>query len=281
MGKWFTNVFAISVVLAAAEGGVVCGQDSAPAATNLRVFVGTWKQNQSKSRSFISSALTYTFSAEPDGFISIVRRGVQLRDRVRMDDKDYPTPGVEGRTVSWTKVNEILYESTIKRNGALLGTARWILSDAGKQLRQETTPVRANGDNDINIIQYVRISGDGATLLGEWKPVSTWSAVPDSFVITLTGDELSVFYPKYGSTLYTMRLDGKRYPLTGPNALPGTTTAAQALGMRSLRRTTFRAEKPTLGTAMTVSADGNTMTVTTHAPDSSDEPSLFVYEKQD
>ena len=47
-----------------------------------------------------------------------------------------------------------------------------------------------------------------------------------------------------------------------------------------LRRTTFRAGKPSLEIVMTVSADGNTMTVTTHTPDSSDEPSLFVYEKQ-
>jgi|RhiMethySRZTD1v2_1073278.scaffolds.fasta_scaffold127309_2 hypothetical protein len=281
MGKWFTNVFAVSVALVVAAGGVVCGQDSAPAATDLRVFVGTWKENQSKSRSFISSALTYTFTSEPDGFITIVRGGVQLRDRVRMDGKEYQTPGVEGRTVSWVKANAMLYNSTIKRDGALVATARWILSAGGKHLRQETMPVRANGDNDTNIIEYVRTSGDGDTLLGEWKPVSTRSAVPDSFVITLFGDELSVFYPKYGSTLYTMRLDGKRYPLNGPNALPGTTTAAQALAMRSLRRTTFRAEKPTLEIVMTVSADGNTMTVTTHAPDSSNEPSLFVYEKRD
>ena len=92
MGKWFRNVFAISVALVASASGIVCAQDSAPAATDLRVFVGTWEENQSKSRSFISSALTYTFTAEPDGFITIVRGKVQLRDRVRMDGKDYPTP---------------------------------------------------------------------------------------------------------------------------------------------------------------------------------------------
>ena len=281
MGKWFTNLFAVSAVLIAAGGGVVSGQDSAPADIDLRAFVGVWKENQSKSRPLISSALTYRFTAEPDGFITIVRGGVQLRDRVRMDGKEYQTPGVEGRTVSWAKVNDVLYESTIKRNGALLATGRWILSDDGKHLRQETTPVRANGDNDINIIEYVRTSGDEDTLLGEWKPVSTRSAVPDSFVITLAGDELSVFYPKYGSTLYTMRFDGKQYSSTAPNALPGTTSAAQALGIRSLRRTTFRADNPWLETVMTVSADGKTMTVTTHTPGSSEEPSLFVYEKQD
>ena len=133
---------------------------------------------------------------------------------------------------------------------------------------------------DSSIIEYVRTSGDGDTLVGEWKPVSTRSAVADAFVITLVGDELSVFYPKYGATLYTMRMDGERHAVTAPNTLPGTTTAAQALAMRSVRRTTFRADKPTLEIVMTVSADGHIMTVMTHAPDSADEPSVFVYEKQ-
>jgi len=281
MGKWFTETFTVSAALVAVVSGVVSGQNSAPADTDLRGFVGTWKETQSKSRPFISSTLTYTFTAEPDGFTTIVRGGVQLRDRVRIDGNEYPTPGVEGRTVSWTKVNDTLYVSTVKRNGTLLGTGRWGLSDGGKHLRQETTPVRANGDNDINIIEYIRSSGDGDALLGEWKPVSSRSAVPDLFVVTLMKDELSVFYPKYGSTLYTMRLDGKRYPLIAPNALPGMMTAAEPLGMRTLRRTTFQSEKPTLEIVMTVSADGKTLTLTTHTPNSTDEPSLFVYEKQD
>jgi len=62
--------------------------------TDLRAFVGTWRENQSKSRPFISGALTYTFTAEPNGFVTIVRGNVPLRDTVRFDGKDYPTPGV-------------------------------------------------------------------------------------------------------------------------------------------------------------------------------------------
>lgn len=255
-------------------------QGTAVANTDLRAFVGTWQEAQAKSHPFIASALTYTFAADSDGFLTIVRGGVQLRDRVRLDGTDYPTPGVEGRTVSWTKVSDALYESTIKRNGTLLGTARWVVSDDGEHLRQETTPVRANGENDINIIEYVRTSGAGNSLLGEWKPVATRSAVPDLFVVTLVGDELSVFYPKYGLTLYTMRLDGKQHPLPPPNAGPRMATAAEALGPRTLRRTTFQAEKPLLATVMSVAADGRTMTVTTQRPGSADEPSLFVYERK-
>jgi hypothetical protein len=248
--------------------------------TDVRAFVGTWKENQAKSRHFISGALTYSFTAEPDGFVSIVRGNTPVHDRARIDGKDYPTPGLAGRTVSWTKVSDTLFESTVKRDGALIASVRWILSDGRKHLTQETIPVRANGDADINIIEYVRTSGDGNTLLGEWKPVSSRSAVPDLFVVTLMDDELQVFYPKYGFIVYTMRLDAKKHPLTAPNVVAGTTSAAEGVGPRTLRRITFQADKPTLEAVMSVSADGESMTVTTRTPGTSDEPSVLVYEKQ-
>ena len=259
---------------------MVCAPRAAD--TEVRAFVGTWRENPAKSRHTSQLTLTYTFTAEPDGFVSIVRANTPLRDRARIDGKDYPTPGVPGRAISWRQVSDTVFESAIKRDGALIVSARWTLSDGGGHLTQETIPVRANGDNDINIIEYVRTAGDGNTLLGEWKPISSRSAVPDLFVITLVDDELQVFYPKYGFIVYTMRLDGRKYPLTAPNAAAGTSSVAEGLGPRTLRRTTFQNEEPTLEHAMSVSADGETMTITIRNPSSSglDEPSIVVYERQ-
>lgn len=68
-----------------------------------------------------------------------------------------------------------------------------------------------------------------------------------------------MFYPKNQSS-YTIRPD----------------VSAEALGPRTLRRATA-----VLETVMTVSPDGKTMTITTRTPGSADEPSVFVYEKQD
>lgn len=267
-------------VTAAATVLMVCAAHAAD--TDLRAFVGTWRENSAKSRHFISSALTYTFTAEPDGFVSIVRGNTPVHDRARIDGKDYPRPGFSGQTVSWTRVSDTVFESSIKRDGALIASGRWTLSDGGRHLTQATIPVRANGDNDINIIEYVRTAGDGITLLGEWKPISSHSAVPDLFVITLVDDELQVFYPKYGFIVYTMRLDGRRYRLTSPNAAAGASSAAEGLEPRMLRRITYQNEEPTLEAAMSVSADGETMTVTTRNPSSSrsDESSIVIYERQ-
>jgi len=55
-------------------------------------------------------------------------------------------------------------------------------------------------------------------------------SVPDLFVITLMGDVLHVFYPKYGYTLYTMRLDGKKYSSREANSALGEMATAEALG---------------------------------------------------
>src|SRR6266566_4910532 len=106
--------------------------------TDVRAFVGTWKENQAKSHHFISGALTYSFTAEPDGFVSVVRGNTPVRDHARIDGKDYPTPDLAGRTVSWTKVSDAVFESTIKRDGVLIASGRWILSEGGKHLTQET-----------------------------------------------------------------------------------------------------------------------------------------------
>jgi hypothetical protein len=247
---------------------------------DLQAFIGTWKQNSAKSRTSISSTLTYTFSQEADGFITIVRGGVQLRDRVRLDGKDYPTPDIPGRTVSWTKVDNKTYETTIKRNGVLLARARWMLSEDGKRLIHETTPTRVDDQSVTNTIEYVRTAGASNSLIGEWKPVASRPGEADLFVVTfIDGDALKVFYPRNQGS-YTIRPDGKEYALTGMNALPDTTTSAEVLSPSSLRRMTLRAHTPIFEAVMTVSSDGKTLTVTTHRHGSPDQPSVFLYEKQ-
>src|SRR5438034_7090950 len=103
----------------------------------LQAFVGTWRENPSQSRHAISGALTYTFAADSDGFITITRANTPFRERVKFDDMDYATLGQPGRTGSWTKVSETIYESTMKRDGVVIATARWTLSDNGTHLSQQ------------------------------------------------------------------------------------------------------------------------------------------------
>lgn len=246
----------------------------------LGAFVGTWKASTS-SRGITSSTATYTFSQDAEGFIVIVRGGAQLRDRVRFDGKDYPTPDIPGRVVSWTKVSETVYETTIRRDGAVVAKGRWILADGGKRATQYTIPTRADGQDVTNATESVRTSGEGHSLLGEWKRMSFQAGEADLFVMTVSeGPTLKMFYPRNQDT-HTIRLDGKEYVPTERSAWPDVTTSARSLGPRTLRRTTSRAGTPYLETLMAVSADGKTLTVSTRRPGSSDQPAVFVYERQE
>jgi hypothetical protein len=248
------------------------------AEVDLQLFAGTWQEIPAKSHHVISSALTYSFAEEADGFVTIVRGGTPLRDRVRFDGKDYPTPGFAGRAVSWTKTDDVTYENTIKQDGARVGRAKWTLSDGGKRLAQETIPVRVDGQNDVNIIEYVRESGESKSLMGTWKPVASRFLIPDRFVLTLKeSGELSFFYPKNQLT-FVVRPDGKEYPVA--NAPAEVTRSTEANGPRTLRATISQQHTRMNETVITVSTDGKNLTVTDQNAGSSDEPSVIVYEKQ-
>ena len=250
------------------------------ASIDLRSFAGTWTEDVAQ-RAAAPSTLNYTFTQESDGFITIVRAGVDLRDRVRFDGADYATTGVPGRTAAWLKVSGTTYETMIKRDGVVIAKGRWILSDGGKHLKQETTPRRVDGKEITSVADYVRVSGGGDSLLGEWKPVATQSSVPDQFtLVPLDENTLRMSFSGTPST-FTIRPDRREYPITGPNSLPGMVSSTEVIDSRSLRRITLRDHQPLFETVMTLSPDGKRMTLTSRADGSTDAPTVSVYSKKD
>ena len=246
------------------------------AAVDLKAFVGSWTQNPARSRGSISKDLTYTFSQEADGFITIVRGRVQLRDRVRFDGNEYPTPDIPGRTTSWTQVSNTVYETTIRNASGLVARGKWTISADGRHLTQETT--RILPQPDTNVTEYIRTYGSGASLIGVWEPVSSTSSVPESFVVTLA-DVTTLSVSFRSGVKYLMRPDGQEYDARS-GEFPGMKAVVTGLGARALQRTTFRGRSPMLEAVWTVSSDGRTLTVTSRTVGSSDEPRVFVYERQ-
>ena len=264
----------LAVVLGAVNPPAKAAQQSP---VDLNAFLGSWTQNPARSRGTISKDLTYTFSQDADGFFTIVRGSVQLRDRVRFDGNDYPTPDIPGRTTSWTRVSDTSYETTIKNREGLVARGKWTLSADGRHLTQETT--RAQPQADINTIEYIRPSGSGVSLLGVWEPVSSTSSVPESFVVTLSdATTLSVSFRT--GVKYSMRPDGQEYDARS-DAFPDMKAVVTGLGARALQRTTCRGRTPMLESVWTLSPDGRTLTVTSRTVGSSSEPRAFVYERQD
>lgn len=272
--RGWLRTLSLAVVLGTVHRPAEAAQQSG---VDLKAFVGSWTQNPAKSRGTVSKDLTYTFSQEADGFIVIVRGGVQLRDRVRFDGNDYPTPDIPGRTTSWTRVSDTIHETTIKNGGVLVARGKWTLSADGRRLTQETT--RTQPQADTNVIEYSRSSGSGNSLIGAWEPVSSTSSVAESFVVTLT-NATTVFVSFRTGVSYTMRPDGQEYDARS-DAFPDMKAVVTSPGSRALRRTTFRGSRPMLEAVWTLSSDGRTLTVTSRTVGSSDESSVFVYEKQE
>ena len=271
--RWFRTL-SLAVVLGTVNPPAKAAQQSG---VDLKAFVGSWTQNPAKSRGTILKDLTYTFSQEAEGFIVIVRGRVQLRDRVRFDGNDYPTPDIPGRTTSWTQVSDTIHETTIKNGGVLVARGKWILSADGRRLTQETT--RTQPQADTNVIEYTRTSGSGTSLIGGWEPVSSTSSVAESFVVTLS-DATTLFVSFRTGVSYTMRPDGQEYDARS-DAFPDMKAVVTSPGSRALQRTTFRGGRPMLEAVWTLSPDGRTLTVTSRTVGSSDEPSVLVYERQE
>ena len=103
--------------------------------------------------------------------------------------------------------------------------------------------------------------------------------MPESFVVILSDTRtLSVSFRTGVS--YTMRPDGQEYEARS-GGFPNMKAVVTGLGVRALRRTTYR-DRSAIGEAVwTLSSDGRTLTVTGRTPGSSEEPSVFVYERQD
>ena len=99
----------------------------------MRAFVGTWQENFAKSHHVISSAFTYSFFEETDAFVTIVRGGTPLRDRVRFDGKDYPVTGdTASDSRSYKRVNPSTLQLTNKKEGKVVAAGKIVVSKDGK-----------------------------------------------------------------------------------------------------------------------------------------------------
>lgn len=116
--------------------------------------VGTWKLNLTKSKFDPGPApksLTRTVAAEGDGLkytfegVSADGKPLSYGFTVKFDGKDYPVTGsmpAGADNISAKKLDASHYESTLKKGGKVIGTAKVSISADGK-----VATVDANGTN--------------------------------------------------------------------------------------------------------------------------------------
>jgi hypothetical protein len=231
-------------------------------------FVGDWKLNASKSKlvdhmkveSLGGNKYAFDFGGGPE--------------RIAVDGTDQQA--VQGTMLSVTVEGPESWKVVRKKDGRMLLTAIWKLSQDGNTLTDNYTEFAPEGSPSTVKYLYQR-TGAGPGFAGIWE-----SAMPvtSSFVLQVRpyeGDGLS--FIRSPQDMRNLKFDGKDYPVDGHGAAPGSTSSARRVDERTLEITdkvngeVIRTERREL------SPDLKTLTRTVR-PVGQHDPAIFVFERQ-
>ena len=164
-----------------------------------------------------------------------------------------------------------------KKDGKVLVTGIWTLSQDSSRLSDHFTAARANGDSTSLDYVYKR-KGGGLGFVGTW--VSSSEQVNSVVVLKVrawNNGGLS-FISQGGGGTKNVKWDGQDYANVGAVA-DGMTASARRLNRHKVEITDKISGKVRHKQEISLSPDGNTLTITTRSPGRS-EPNIQVYEKE-
>lgn len=233
-------------------------------------FVGEWKLNPGKSRfpdeMKVASAGTNKYAFD---------FGAGSAETIATDGTDQP--GLAGTTLSVTVEGPNSWKVVRKKDGRMLLTAYWKLSQDGNTLKDDYTEFPPNGSSSNMKYVYKRTAGSSG-FAGTWE--STSEEVNSVFVLKVQpyeGEGLSFINPAEGVTK-SVKFDGKDYPNEGPNVAQGSVSSGRRVNERTLQLTDKMNGK-TVGTEeIELSPDHKTLTMTVHAGGRS-KPNILVFDR--
>jgi hypothetical protein len=234
-------------------------------------FAGSWKLDPSKSvltdqmRLEVAGPNSYTF------YLSATNP-----ETIPTDGADHP--GIFGTTLAVTVLGPNQWKVVRKKNGAMLISAIWDLSPDGSTLTDNFTGYRADGTTSNLVYKYKR-DQPGAGFVATW--VSTEEQVHSSYEMQVEtyGDSGLSFITAAQKMTKNVAFDGKDYAAQGPNLPEGYATSGRRLGDRSVELTDKIKDKVLDTQQVEVSADGKTLTFTTHIPGVS-KPNIQVFNRE-
>jgi len=235
-------------------------------------FVGDWKLNPSGSKLTDQmkvesrGANRYAFDFAGDGSV----------ETIVADGSDQP--GNSGTTLSVVIEDPDSWKVVRKKNGRMMITANWKLSQDGNTLTDNFTGIAPDGSASTVNYVYKRTAG-GPGFAGTW--VSTSEQVNFVFVLQVRPFEeggLSFIDSSEGVT-QNVKFDGKDYPHVGPNAAPGSTSSIRRVNEHAMEITDKVNGKITDTRQIELSSDLRALTMTVHATGRG-EPNILVFERQ-
>ena len=256
------NTFALFTFLGFATVTAIAADDS---------FVGKWKFNPDTSE---LNGLQYKIEDAGGGKYKFAF-GDDV-ETLTLDGKEHTTKF--GNAWSIKTTGPISWESTFKRDGKVISTSKWSLSEDGQTFLSIDENIRPDGSTGRTEATLKRTGGTSG-LAGSWEGNSIKVLSPITIEIANSKkDGYSLINPTYKERL-DFKLDGKDYTPVGPRVAKGTTVSAKKLEDRTIELTYKLKGKTTETDRWELSSDGKTLTNTiTYA--GVNKPETDIYDRQ-
>jgi len=234
-------------------------------------FVGKWKLNPSKSQLTdqmrVASTGTNRYAFD---------FGSGDAETIVVDGTDQP--GLFGTTLAVTAESPDTWKVVRKKDGRVLLTGIWKLSEDGKTL---TDTFRANRpDGSISSLDYVYTRTAGTSgFPGTWE--STKEKVNSTYEFQIQpweSDGLSFVNPAQQSTK-KMKFDGKDYPTEGPDLPAGLVSSGRRVDEHALEMTDKIQGKVRDVQQIKLSPDGKTLIMSVQ-PVGRSKPNILVFDRE-
>ena len=231
-------------------------------------FVGDWKLDTSKSK---FTDVMKVGSVGGNKYEIDFGGGVET---IVADGTDQP--GVYGTMLSVTVEGPDGWKVVRKKDGRVMLTGIWKLSQDGNTLNDNYTEFAQNGaPSTVNYV-YTRTAA-GAGFAGTWESTMTMDS---AFVLQIRPyEENGLSFIRSAEDTRNVTFDGKDYPDSGHGVAEGSTSSARRVNERSLEITDKINGKTARTVLIELSPDLKTLTRTVH-PVGQREPNVFEFERQ-
>jgi len=234
-------------------------------------FVGEWRLDTSKSK-MIDEMKVARVGANKYAFDF----GGGNPETIVLDGTDQS--GIYGTTLAVSSEGPDAWKVVRKREGRVLLTAHWKLSQDGKTLKDNYTEFAENGSPSTVDYVYARTAGTSG-FAGAWDNVN--ETVNSAYVLQVKayeGDGLTFIDASKRETK-NLRFDGKDYPRVAMHEATGATSSIRRVDERTLEITDKIKGKVMTTEEIRLSSDLKTLTMTVHI-DGRSKPNVLVFERQ-
>ena len=232
-------------------------------------FIGEWKLNGAKSTLIDVMKVT---TVGPNKYSFDFGEGTP--ETIVIDGTDQP--GMAGTTLSVSAIGPDRWKVVRKKDGRIIVTGNWKLSQDGNTLSDDFTYFPPNGSPSNTKYEYKRTAGKEG-FAGTWE--STSAQMSSEFVLQVRPyerDGLTFIDPEQTKNV---KFDGQDHPNRNGSSSPDSVSSGRRVDNRTLEITDKLKGKTIAREQLELSPDLKTLTMTVHQP-GKDKPNVLVFDRK-